>query len=150
MRGMGTIPQGTSTLTPQLSVDGAKKAIAFYKAAFGAEEIHVAPDPSGEKVWHASLRLGGSQFYVNDLFPEMGGAAASRSTLWIAVEDVDALYDRAVKAGATGKRPPEDMFWGDRVATVDDPFGQQWNIFTHVRDVSPDEMKTITESFAKT
>src|ERR1700722_1222566 len=105
------IPKGYHTITAQLSVEGASKAIEFYKKAFGAEVIDQAADPSGKKVWHAALRVGDSMLFVNDVFPEMGGSA-SHTSLWLYVNDVDASFKRAVDAGAKGKNPPPDMFWG--------------------------------------
>ena len=87
------------TLTPSLNVEGAAEAIEFYKRAFGAEERFRALDPTGKKVWHAELRIGDSILFVNDTAPEMG-ATPSFSTLWIYTENVDAAFDRAVKAGA--------------------------------------------------
>jgi uncharacterized glyoxalase superfamily protein PhnB len=116
------IPEGLRTVTPALTIEGASEAIAFYKAAFGAVEEMRAPDPSGEKIWHAVIRIGDSAIFINDTFPEMG-ASPNRSKLWIYTSDVDALFNRAVGAGATIKMPPADMFWGDRIAMVGDRFG---------------------------
>ena len=140
------IPDGYHAITPQLAVEGAARAIDFYKAAFGAEELTRAPDPSGKKVWHASLRIGTSIFFVNDVFPEMGGTV-SNTTLWIYAPDVDALFARAVAAGATATMPPADMFWGDRLAQVGDGFGQKWTLATHTKDLTPDEMKKAEAEF---
>src|SRR5262245_37738649 len=92
------IPQGYHTITPQLSIDGAAKAIDFYRKAFGAEQVDRAADPTGQKVWHAALRIGDSMLFVNDVFPDMG-AEASTSSLWLYVADVDAAFKRAVDAG---------------------------------------------------
>jgi PhnB protein len=140
------VPKGYHTLTAQLSIEGASKAIEFYKKAFGAEVIDQAPDPSGKKVWHAALRVGDSMLFVNDVFPEMGGSP-SHTSLWVYVNDVDASFKRAVDAGATGKHPPTDMFWGDRMGQVTDPFGQEWTIATRVKDMTPDEMKKAADAF---
>ena len=140
------IPDGYHTITPQLAVEGAARAIDFYKQAFGAEELTRAPDPSGQKIWHAALRIGTSIFFVNDVFPEMGGSV-SHTTLWIYAFDVDALFARAVAAGATVAMPPADMFWGDRLAQVGDGFGQKWTLATHVKDLTPDEMKKVEAEF---
>lgn len=138
------IPDGYHTITPQLSIEGAANAIDFYKRAFGAEELMRAPDPSGQKIWHAVLKLGTSLFFVNDVFPSMGGTP-SHSGMWVYVADVDALYERATQAGAKGTSPPTDMFWGDRMAHVIDPFGQTWAIATHTKDLSPEELKKAQE-----
>jgi PhnB protein len=140
------IPEGLHSLTPQLSVDGADKAIDFYKRAFGAKELMRAPDPSGKKVWHAQLSVGNSALFVNDIFPEMGGGAQTAS-LWLYVDGVDAMFERAVKAGATVKMPLVDMFWGDRMGTVTDPFGNSWNLAQHIKDMSPSEMKKAEDEF---
>jgi uncharacterized glyoxalase superfamily protein PhnB len=142
------IPDGVRTLTPQLSLENCAEAIEFFKQAFGAEEIHRAPDPSGKKIWHAQLKIGDSMLFVNDTFPEMGGAAFP-ANLWIYSEHVDAAFKRAVDAGATVKMPLQDMFWGDRSGTVSDKWGNQWNFAQHMHDVSMEEMQKATESFGK-
>jgi PhnB protein len=140
------VPAGYHTITAQLSIDGAAKAIEFYKKALGAEEIDRALDPSGAKVWHAALRIGDSMLFVNDVFPEMGGTH-SHSSLWLYVPDVDASFQRAVEAGAKAENPPADMFWGDRMAHVSDPFGQKWALATHVKDMTPEEQKAAADAF---
>ena len=141
------IPDGFHTITPQLSVDGAARAIDFYKQAFGAEEVMRAPDPTGQKIWHSTLRIGSSLFYVNDVFPEMGDPIPSKSSLWLYVPDCDALFARAVAAGAKPLMPLADMFWGDRMGHVADPFGQRWTIATHQKDLTPAEIKAAEEAF---
>jgi uncharacterized glyoxalase superfamily protein PhnB len=138
------IPAGYHTITAQLSIDGAAKAIDFYKKAFGAEELDRAPDPSGQKVWHAAIKIGDSMLFVNDVFPDMGGSP-SHSSLWLYVPDTDAAFKRAVDAGAKATMPPADMFWGDRMGQVADPFGQKWTIATHVKDMTPAEMKSAQD-----
>jgi PhnB protein len=135
------IPEGYHTVTPSLSIDGAAEAIAFYEKAFGAEVVDRAMDPSGKKIWHAALRIGDSMVFVNDLFPEMGAPDPSRSSLWLYVPDVDASFARAVAAGAQAGMPPADMFWGDRMGAVRDPFGQKWTIATKVKNMTPEEMQ---------
>jgi PhnB protein len=140
------IPKGYHTITAQLSIDGADKAIEFYQKAFGAEVVDKAPDPSGKKIWHASLRVGDSMLFVNDVFPDMGGSP-SHSSLWLYVQDVDASFKRAVAAGAKGKNAPMDMFWGDRMAHVIDPFGQEWALATRIKDMTPEETKKAAEAF---
>ena len=111
-------------MTAALAVNGAAEAIEFYKKAFGAEEVMRAPDPSGKKIWHASIAIGNSQVFVNDTFPEMGGTA-NKSRLWIYVENVDALFKRATGAGATVKMPLGDMFWGDRIGCARQQVGER-------------------------
>jgi PhnB protein len=139
------VPEGIHTVTPQLAVDGAAEAIEFYKKAFGAEEVARAPDPSGKKIWHASIRIGDSQVFVNDVFPDMGGA--NKSKLWIYVDGVDALFKRATGAGATVRMPLADMFWGDRLGTVTDKWGNEWTLAQHIKDMTPDEMKKAQDAF---
>ncbi|MGA7119655.1 MAG: VOC family protein [Polyangiaceae bacterium] len=140
------IPAGLHTVTAQLTVDGASEAIAFYKRAFGAEEIARAPDPSGKKIWHAEIRIGDSQLFINDAFPEMGGAA-NKTRLWLYSESVDALFKRAADAGATIKMPPADMFWGDRMGVLSDPWGNEWTLAQRVKDMTPDEMREAQAAF---
>ena len=140
------VPEGLHTVTAQLSVDGASDAIEFYKKAFGAEETARAPDPSGKKIWHASIRIGDSQVFVNDVFPEMGGGAR-KTSLWLYVENVDPLFKRATGAGATVRMPLADMFWGDRIGCVVDKWGNEWNLAQHVKDMTPDDMKKAQDAF---
>lgn len=140
------IPSGYHTVTAHLSVEGAADAIDFYKKAFGAEEIDRAVDPSGSKVWHASLRIGDSMIMVNYVFPDMGGSA-SQSSMWLYVRDVDASFKRAVDAGAKPGMPPADMFWGDRMGQVTDAFGQKWTLATHVKDMTPEEQMAAQHAF---
>ena len=139
------IPEGYHTVTPYLVVQGAAKALEFYKKAFGATELVRMPGPGG-KVMHAEIRIGDSPVMLADEFPEMDarGPQALGGTpvgLCIYVENVDALFDRAVTAGAKVLRPVVDQFYGDRSGTVADPFGHKWTIATHKEDVSPEEMK---------
>ncbi len=142
------IPAGYHTITAQLAIEGAAAAIAFYEKAFGAEVVDKAIDPSGHKIWHAALRVGDSMLFVNDVFPEMDPTAKqSNTSLWLYVADVDAAYARAVAAGAKPAMPPTDMFWGDRMGHVHDPFGQRWTLATHIKDMTPEEMKQAEEAF---
>jgi PhnB protein len=142
------IPEGYHSLTSYLSIKGAADAIAFYKKAFGAEELVRMPMPDG-RVGHAELQIGDSRVMLADEMPEMPGVVAkSPRTLGgttvgmvIYVADVDAQFKRAVEAGATVKRPLTDQFYGDRSGTLEDPFGHVWTLSTHVEDVSPEEMK---------
>jgi PhnB protein len=149
------VPDGFHTITPHLTVRDASRAIEFYKKAFGAEVLGVAPTPGG-KVMHALLKVGDSMLMLNDEFPEYGGDAAPKPTggtgvtLHIYIENVDAAWERAVSAGASVKMPLMDMFWGDRYGTVMDPFGHKWSLATHIRDMSPEEMQQEQEkAFAK-
>ncbi len=136
-------------IIPHLAVRPAAEAIGFYKRAFGFEEVIRMPGPGGQGVMHAQLRLGGNGGPVIMLADEWPGAGVkspaslggSTITIHLYVPDVDAAFDRAVKAGAKADMPPADMFWGDRYAKVTDPFGHHWSLATHKEDVSADEMK---------
>jgi len=150
------VPEGYHTLTPHLTVRNAERAIEFYKQAFGAEVRGggVAKDPQG-KVMHAELKIGDSIIMLNDEYPEFGSKSPqsigdSSMALHIYTDNVDAAFDRAVKAGARVEMPVMDQFWGDRYGRLQDPFGHKWSIATHVRDMSEDEMKKgMDEAFAK-
>jgi PhnB protein len=141
------VPEGMHTITPQLAIDGCDKAIEWFQKAFGAELLSRAPDPSGKKVWHASLRIGNSVIFVNDVFPEMGGGAQTAS-LWLYTDNVDQAWKRAVDAGGKTAMPLADMFWGDRLGQLVDPFGNKWNLAQHIKDMTPDEMKKAGDEFA--
>jgi PhnB protein len=138
------IPEGYPRLTPYLIVDGAAAAIDFYKSVLGASE-RMRMGGEGGKVGHAELEIGNSVIMLADEHPEMdahgpksvGGTPVS---LHVYVEDADRVFDRAIEAGATARRPVEDKFYGDRTGTFEDPFGHQWHVATHVEDVSPEEM----------
>ncbi|HEY1587444.1 MAG TPA: VOC family protein [Polyangia bacterium] len=140
------VPEGMHTITPQLAIDGCDKAIEWFQKAFGAELLSRAPDPSGKKVWHASVRIGNSVIFVNDVFPEMGGGAQTAS-LWLYTDNVDQAWKRAVDAGAKTTMPLGDMFWGDRLGQLSDPFGNKWNLAQHMKDMTPDEMKKAQDDF---
>lgn len=139
------IPEGLHTLTPQLTIDGCARAIEWYKRALGAEERRRALDPSGEKIWHAELRIRDSIFFLNDAFGDE--VPAYKSALWIYCDDVDAMWRRAVDAGGKVVMPLADMFWGDRTGTLLDPFGNQWSFAQHVKDPSPEEMQRAQDEF---
>ncbi|HEY3663092.1 MAG TPA: VOC family protein [Chthoniobacterales bacterium] len=139
------IPAGMHTVTPHLICAGAAEAIEFYKEAFGAVEISCLPGPDG-KVMHASIQIGDSVIMLNEERAEWGAFGpkalkGSPVTIHLYVEDADAFFAQAVKAGAKVTMPLDDMFWGDRYGKVEDPFGHQWSIGTHVRDVTPEEMQ---------
>ncbi|HKA89260.1 MAG TPA: VOC family protein [Haliangiales bacterium] len=129
-------PDGYHSLTPYLNLKGADKAIEFYKKAFGAEEQMRMPGPDG-LIAHAEIRIGDS----NIMLSEATQRPESRTSLWLYVSDCDAVFNKAVAAGATVKAPLEDMFWGDRYGLLADPFGQSWSVATHREDVSPAELE---------
>ena len=148
------IPEGYHTLTPFLTVRDAERAIEFYKNAFGAEDRGIFKGPDG-KVMHAEIKIGDSVVMLSDEFPDFGsvspqGLGGSPMGLHIYVPDVDASFERAVKAGAQVEMPVMDQFWGDRYGRLKDPFGHKWSIATHTKDLSRDEMKKgMDEAMAK-
>ena len=142
------VPEGMHTVTPALTIDGAAEALAFYQRAFGAQEVNRAPDPSGKKVWHAMIKIGDSMVFVNDAFPEMG-AGANKTSLWLYVDNADAAFQRAVEAGAQQVMPMADMFWGDRMGVVTDPWGNRWTFAQHIKDMTPEEMQRAQDEAAK-
>jgi PhnB protein len=149
------IPAGHHSITPQLTLDNAVQAIDWYKSALGAEELSRAVGPDG-KIMHAELKIGDSPIMLNDAMmggkgpKAMGGSPAS---LWIYVEDCDALFNRAIKAGGQVAHGPmgqmQDQFWGDRCGTLTDPHGYTWTIATHKEDLTPEEMNQRQEAFFK-
>lgn len=139
------IPEGFTSVTPHMVVRGAADAIEFYKKAFGAVERCRMPGPDGKSLMHAEIQVGNAIVMLCDEFPDWGTLSpqalnGSPVTIHLYVENADAVYDRAVKAGATAAMPLTDMFWGDRYGKVVDPYGHHWSIATHVEDVPPEEM----------
>lgn len=148
------IPSGYHAITPYLAVRDAARAIEFYKKAFGATELMRIAAPNG-RVGHAELKIGDSIIMMADEHPEMGSRApqtvgGSPVGLMLYVENVDAVADRALTAGAKLTHPVEDKFYGDRSGTVTDPFGHVWHISTHKEDVPPDELRRRAEAFMQT
>ena len=139
------IPEGYEAPIPSLAVDDAARAIDFYTRAFGARERARIEGPGG-MIAHAEIEIGSSVVMLADPFPqstrkppkELGGTSVG---VFIYVEDVDAVVERAVDAGATVTMPVDDMFWGDRYGKVTDPFGHEWEIATHKEDLTPEEMQ---------
>ena len=139
------IPEGMHSVTPHLVCEGAADAIEFYKKAFNAIELSRLPAPDG-RVMHASIRIGDSTVMLVDDAPTwgmLGPKALKGSPVYIHlyVEDVDAFTAQAVAAGAKVTMPIADMFWGDRYGQLEDPFGHRWSVATHVKDVSPDDVR---------
>ena len=147
------IPAGYHSVTPYLMVRDGAKAIAFYKQAFGAEEVMRFEGPPG-RIAHAEVKIGDSHVMLADEQPDeghvgpqtLGGAGVS---LMLYVNDVDATFAKAVAAGATSKRAVADQFYGDRLGTLVDPFGHVWSIATHKEDLSMDEVKRRMENLPK-
>jgi uncharacterized glyoxalase superfamily protein PhnB len=143
-RKVEAVPKAYGSLTPGLAIRGAAAAIAFYKKAFGAKELSRMPGPGG-KLMHAELKIGDRILMLGDESPEMGSPSpqtlgGSAVALMHYVKDVDAVFARAVAAGAKPLFPPSDMFWGDRYGQVVDPFGHRWSIATHKADLTPRQM----------
>ena len=147
------LPAGYHSVTPYLMVRNAVGAIAFYREAFGAEELMRFEGPPG-RIAHAEVKIGDSHVMLADEHPDegfvgpqtLGGAGTS---LMLYVEDVDKTFARAVAAGATVRRPVADQFYGDRVGTLTDPFGHVWTVATHQEDVSVEEAKRRMEAMMK-
>jgi PhnB protein len=139
------VPDGMHTVTPHLVCAGAADAIEFYKKAFNAQEGGRLPGPKG-RLMHAMIWIEGSAVMLVDEMPEWGALGpkslkGSPVTIHLYVEDDDAFVARAVAAGAKITMPVADMFWGDRYGKLEDPFGHHWSVGTHIRDVTPDEMR---------
>jgi PhnB protein len=147
------IPSDYRGAIPYLIVNGAEKAIDFYRRAFGAAEKERVPMPGG-RIGHAEVRIGDAVIMLADEFPDMkivgpktlGGSPVS---ILVYVENVDARFEQAIAAGATIDRPLKDQFYGDRSGTLVDPFGHVWTLATHVEDVSPEEMQKRMASMKK-
>ena len=145
------VPVGYHTVTPTLTLDDAAKTIEWYKQALGAEEISRSLGPDG-KVMHAEIKIGDSLVMMNDVMIGQRGPQAlggSPASLWVFVEDSDALFNRAVSAGATVQMPLENQFWGDRAGAVADPAGYTWWIATRKEDLTREEMNQRAAEFFK-
>jgi PhnB protein len=139
-----TVPHGYHTATPYLIVGGAVEAIRFYQRAFGATELFRMAGPEG-RIAHAEIKIGDSVIMLADEVLDMGyrsphSLGGSPVSVLLYVDNVDAVFRRAVAAGALAQRPVRDQFYGDRSGTLQDPFGHLWTIATHIEDVSPQEM----------
>ena len=140
------IPEGFHSVTPMFMFKDARKAIEFYKRAFGAQERFAMPGPDGKGVMHAEVLIGNSIIMMGEENPQepcksaetIGGSPVS---FYIYLENVDEAFRIAIEAGAEVRMPVQDMFWGDRVCTVQDPFGYGWMLATHIKDLTPQEME---------
>jgi len=147
------IPKGYNTVTPYLAIQGAEAAIDFYKKVFGAMELMRMPGPAG-KLGHVEIRVGDSKVMLADESEQMnfrspkahGGTPVH---IHLYVKDVDATVAKAVEMGAKMMREVQDMFYGDRTGSIEDPFGHFWHVATHIRDVSVAEMKRAAAEMAK-
>ena len=138
------IPEGHNSVSPYLVVNGAARALDFYKNAFGATEL-MRFDAPGGKIGHAELQIGDSVVMLADTMPEAGNKSpkdigGTPVGMMVYVADVDATHRLALENGGSELRKPEDQFYGDRAAQFEDPFGHRWFIASHVEDVPPEEM----------
>lgn len=151
------IPEGYHSVTPYLIIRGAGEAIEFYKKAFGAEVTFLQDRPDG-KVMHATIKIGDSILMIADECPPHKGHEAgcvrspadlggTTTNLYLYVNDADAVFNKAVKSGAVVSMPVADMFWGDRIGMLKDPFGHSWTVATHKEDVTPEQMKEGADKF---
>lgn len=140
-----SIPEGYQSITPMCVFKDARQAITFYKEAFGAVERFVMPGPGGVGVLHAEIQIGTSLVMFGEENPQepcqsAETLGASPVSFYLYLENVDAAYATALAAGAVSVMPVAEMFWGDRIGTVKDPFGYTWTLATHVKDPTPEEM----------
>lgn len=148
------VPEYLHSLTPNLVFKDSAAAIEFYKKAFGAKELSRMQSPDGKGVWHAELRIGDSVIFLNDESPMNPVKAPTQerpvtSILHLYVKDCDDTLARAVAAGGTITMPAADMFWGDRMGSVADPFGLVWGIATRKAKLTPKQMKAAAEAFVR-
>ena len=148
------IPEGYHSVTPYLIVDGADAAIRFYGEAFGATELFRLPMPDSDRIAHAEIQIGDSHVMLADEVADMGFLGPLKrggvtAGLMIYVPDVDAMFARALAAGAKEERPVADQFWGDRKGSLIDPFGHRWSLATHVEDVPDEEIQRRMEEASK-
>jgi PhnB protein len=147
------IPDGIPWITPYLSVTDGPAAIDFYCKVFGATEIYRLADPDG-RIAHAELRIGNSLIFLAGENPSWGNISpktlgGTTVRICLAAESVDEVWKRALDAGGKGLIPPQDQFYGERSARIEDPFGHQWLVSTHIEDVTPEEMKRRMEEMMK-
>lgn len=146
------IPKGFRSVTPYLTLNDTARALDFYKRAFGAEVL-VRMDGPGGKIGHAEIKIGDSIIMLGDEMPGSGARSpqslgGTTSGVMLYVEDADAVFNRAVAAGAQVEAPLSDMFWGDRYGKLKDPFGHSWSVATHKEDVAPAEMSKRMQEYA--
>ena len=150
MSAVRSIPEGYHSLTPTLVCKDAAQAIDFYKQAFEAKELGRMTGPGG-KIGHAELQIGDSRLMLSDEFPGMASAPGptpvTSCSIVIYTDNVDAVFERAVKAGAKVEMPLQNQFWGDRYGKLRDPFGHQWGLAQHVEDVAPAEMERRSKAW---
>jgi uncharacterized glyoxalase superfamily protein PhnB len=145
------IPTGYHSVTPMFVFKDARKAIDFYHRAFDAQEHYVMPGPDGKGVLHAEIQIGTSIIMMSEESPQQGCKSAetvgvSPVSFYLYVENVDEAYQRVLDAGAMALMPVQEMFWGDRVGSVQDPFGYRWTLATHVKDLTMEEVRQGAEA----
>lgn len=142
---MSNPPEGMNTITPQMIVSDSRAAMALYERAFGATIGMVMEMPGTDGIMHAEFKIGDSTIFISDEMPQMPRKAPSGDispvAFYLYVDDVDAVYQKAVDHGLEGVSEPEDMFWGDRTAVLHDPFGYNWTLAQQVRVVTPEDMQ---------
>lgn len=143
---MSNNQENCNTVIPTLMVNGASDAIALYTKAFGAKEISRMEGEPG-KIMHACITIGNSKIFLADVSPNMGDGKPSNSTFYVYFDNVDTIFKQATQAGLKETFPVKDMFWGDRMGSLQDKFGIKWTVATHVRDVSPAEMEEAKKQF---
>jgi PhnB protein len=144
MANVKPIPEGYHSVTPYLIINGAAKAIDFYKKAFGATELFRMEH--GGKIGHAEIKIGDSPIMLSDELLEMGYKSPTTLggtpvSIMLYVDDVDTIFKKAIAAGGEEQKPLQDQFYGDRSGCLKDPFGHVWNVATHTEDVSPEEIE---------
>lgn len=137
---MSEIPEGYQTITPYLVLKNADQAIELYSSAFDGLEVMRLPAPDQKSIMHACMDIGTSKLFLCDEMPEQNMLAREGARFYLYFKDVDAQHRQAVDAGMKEISPPADLFWGDRISVVADPFGNEWTLATHMRDVSEKEM----------
>ena len=145
------VQDGHRTVVPYLTLSNAAEAIEFYKKAFGAVDQGRMTGPGGQGIMHAEIKIGDSLLFLADEFHGMGNPSpktigATTVSIHLNVEDIDAVFARAVEAGATAQMPPADMFWGDRFGKLIDPFGHSWSLSTHLEDLTHEEVMRRAET----
>lgn len=148
------IPDGFHNATVCLCVKDSAAAIDFYKKVFDATELFRMPGPDGKTTMHAEIKIGDSIIMLNDEFPKMNcmspqSIGGSGSGVYLYVPDVDATIKKAEAGGAKITMPAADMFWGDRMGNLTDPFGHNWTVATHIKDLTPEEMAKASQEAMK-
>ncbi len=146
------VPDGYHTITPYIIIKDAGRAIEFYKKSFNAKENHRMYASDNKTIMHAEIIIGDSAIMLSEESNEMKcfspqSVGGNPVWLYLYVEDVDSIYNQAISAGATVLESVNDAFWGDRIGSLKDPFGYQWSIATHKKDLSPEEIKKGAEDF---